>query len=305
MVSLLSESLMSSQASPAGHPVHYVLSVDVEDYFQVEAFAKQISRSDWDRYPCRVVANTHRLLDLFDEFGAKATYFMLGWVANKFPGLAREIHERGHEVACHGFWHRPVYSMTPETFREDLRQACDAIGQACGARVVGYRAPSWSIVKSSLWALDILAEEGFVYDSSIFPIRHDLYGVPDAKRFPYRINGAKGGGLTEFPPATVRIWGTNFPSAGGGYLRILPMWYTEWALRRMAREDGQAMVVYLHPWEVDPEQPRIKAPWKSRFRHYTNLASVEPKLRRMLRTRRFQPFRELVAACAPEKCGGA
>ena len=300
MVSLISESLMSSKASPSiGRPVHYVLSVDVEDYFQVEAFAKQIPRSEWDRYPSRVVANTHRLLDLFDEFGAKGTYFMLGWVANKFPALVREIHQRGHEVACHSFWHRPVYSLTPETFREDLRQACDAIGQACGVRVVGYRAPSWSIVKSSLWALDILAEEGFVYDSSIFPIRHDLYGVPDGKRFPYHVNGANGGGLTEFPPATVRIRGTNFPSAGGGYLRILPMWYTEWALRRMAREDGQALVVYLHPWELDPEQPRIAAPWKSRFRHYTNLASTEPKLRYMLRTRRFQPFRELVAASVP------
>jgi polysaccharide deacetylase family protein (PEP-CTERM system associated) len=270
--------------------------VDVEDYFQVEAFANQIPRSEWDRYPSRVVVNTHRLLDLFDEFGTKATYFTLGWVADKFPGLVREIHERGHEVACHGFWHRPVFSLTPEAFREDLRQARDAITQACGARVLGYRAPSWSIVKSSLWALDILAEEGFVYDSSIFPIRHDLYGIPDAKRFPYRIEGAHGGGLTEFPPATVRILGTNFPMAGGGYLRLLPMWYTEWALRRMEREDGQALVVYLHPWEVDPEQPRIAASWKSRFRHYTNLGCMESKLRQMLRTRRFQPFRELVAA---------
>jgi polysaccharide deacetylase family protein (PEP-CTERM system associated) len=289
---------MSSQASPSiGQQPRYVLSVDVEDYFQVEAFANQIPRSEWNRYPSRVVANTHRLLDLFDEFGTKATYFTLGWVADKFPNLVREIHERGHEVACHGFWHRPVYSLTPEAFREDLRQARNALEQACGVRVLGYRAPSWSIVKSSLWALDILAEEGFAYDSSIFPIRHDLYGIPDAKRFPHRVDGANGGGLTEFPPATVRILGTNFPMAGGGYLRLLPMWYTEWALRRMAREDGEALVVYLHPWEVDPEQPRIAASWKSRFRHYTNLASMEPKLRHMLRTRRFQPFREL-ATCS-------
>src|ERR1017187_7953200 len=183
MVSLISESLMSSQASPSiGRPVHYVLSVDVEDYFQVEAFAKQISRSEWDRYPSRVVANTHRLLDLFDEFGAKGTYFILGWVANKFPALVREIHQRGHEVACHSFWHRPVYSLTPEAFREDLRQARDAIGQACGAPVVGYRAPSWSIVKNSLWALDILAEEGFAYDSSIFSIPQQPYGNTNQKR---------------------------------------------------------------------------------------------------------------------------
>jgi polysaccharide deacetylase family protein (PEP-CTERM system associated) len=270
--------------------LNYVLTVDVEDYFQVEAFANQVSRSDWDRYPSHVVANTRKLLDLFDEFDTKATYFILGWVADKFPELVRDIHSRGHEVACHSFWHRPVYSLTPEAFREDLRQACDAIGQACGVRPVGYRAPSWSIVKSSLWALDILAEEGFTYDSSIFPIQHDLYGIPGAPRSPYRVASDR---LMEYPPATVRTLGANLPAAGGGYLRIFPMWYTEWALRRMAREDGQAAVIYLHPWEVDPKQMRIAAPWKSRFRHYTHLETMESKLRHLLGTRRFQPFREL------------
>ncbi len=277
----------------SGEP-NYVLSVDVEDYFQVEAFARQVSRADWDSYPCRVVANTHRLLDLFDEHNAKATFFTLGWVAAKFPALVRDIQQRGHELACHSFWHRPVFSLTPEAFREDVRDARTAIEQAGGTRVAGYRAPSWSITRNSLWALDVLAEEGFTYDSSIFPIRHDIYGIPDARRFRHQLEGIKAGKLTEFPPSTVRLFGQNLPSAGGGYLRIFPLWYTEWALRRIAREDGRAVVVYLHPWEVDPDQPRMTAPWKSRFRHYTNLGAMESRLRRLLQARRFQPFCNLL-----------
>lgn len=278
---------------------HYILSVDVEDYFQVEAFTAEVPRAEWDRWPSRVVANTHRALDLCDEFGVQATYFTLGWVAHKFPALVREIQARGHELACHSFWHRPIYTLTPEAFREDLRQARDAIEQASGVQVVGYRAPSWSITAKSVWALDILAEEGFVYDSSIFPIRHDLYGYPGAKRFPYRVE-TKHGALTEFPPATVRIWGSTFPAAGGGYLRILPFRYTEWALRCLAQDDGQAIVVYFHPWELDPEQPRIAAGLKSRFRHYTNLGTMEPRLRRLLSEHPFQPFRDLMAAGVQE-----
>ena len=276
----------------------HVLSVDVEDYFQVEAFARQVSLSEWDSYPSRVVANTQRLLDLFDEHSAKGTFFTLGWVAEKFPALVYEIQRRGHELACHSFWHRPVYSLTPEVFREDLRQARHAIEQAGGTRIGGYRAPSWSITNKSLWALEILAEEGFTYDSSIFPIRHDLYGIPDARRVPHRLEGLKSGPLAEFPPATVRVFGTNFPSAGGGYLRIFPLWYTEWALRRLAREQGQVSVVYLHPWEIDPKQPRVAAPWKSRLRHYTNLGSMESRLRHLLRSKQFQPFQGLIDTVA-------
>lgn len=272
----------------------YIMSVDVEDYFQVEAFSKVVPRSEWGQWPSRVVANTHRILDLFDEFAVKGTFFTLGWVAEKFPGLVREIHARGHELASHSYWHRPVYQLTPETFRQDLRQASDAIGQASGVRVAGYRAPSWSITAQSLWALDILAEEGYLYDSSIFPIRHDLYGIPGAKRFPHRVR-AGGGELAEFPPATVSILGNTLPAAGGGYLRILPLTYTQWALRRLERESGSdgVAVVYLHPWEIDPEQPRIAAQLKSRIRHYTNLRLMEPRLRALLRTHRFQPFRAI------------
>lgn len=273
-----------------------ILSVDVEDYFHVEAFAKQVARSDWDTYPSRVTANTHRLLDLFDEHRARGTFFTLGWVADKFPALVRDIHARGHELACHSYWHRPIYSLTPEVFREDLRQAVDTIQQASGVRVVGYRAPTWSITKRSLWALDILAEEGFAYDSSIFPIRHDLYGIPDARRTPHRLTLNGGRELHEFPPATVRFFGSNFPSAGGGYLRILPLWYNAWAVRSLSREPGQVAVVYLHPWEVDPGQPTISAPWKSRFRHYTNIDRMHSRLSRLLSTNRFGAFADLLEA---------
>jgi len=271
----------------------YVLSVDVEDYFQVEAFARHVSRNDWECFPSRVVANTQRTLDLFDEFGAKGTFFILGWVARKFPALVAEIESRGHELACHSFWHRPVYSLTPEAFRQDLRESRDVIQQAGSSAVVGYRAPTWSITAQSMWALDVLAEEGFTYDSSIFPIHHDLYGVPGAKRFPYRLK-TKSGELMEFPPATVKVMNSILPSAGGGYLRILPFSYIRWAIRQLAREDGRAVVLYFHPWEIDPDQPRIQAHAKSRLRHYTNLRKMEPRLRRLLQSHRFEPFRALI-----------
>ena len=274
---------------------HHVLSIDVEDYFQVEAFARDVAREDWDRWPSRVVDNTKRCLDLCDEVGAKATYFTLGWVANKFPGLVREIHQRGHELACHSFWHRRVYTLTPEQFREDVRQAKDIIEQTSGAKVEGYRAPSWSITAKSLWALEVLAEEGFTYDSSIFPIHHDLYGIPGANRFPYRLQTANGGSLTEFPPVTVKIFGATLPAAGGGYLRILPLWFNQWALQRLAHSGSRTAVVYFHPWELDPEQPVITTRLKSRLRHYTNLNRMEARLRKILQTDRYQPFRDILA----------
>jgi polysaccharide deacetylase family protein (PEP-CTERM system associated) len=273
----------------------YILSIDVEDYFQVEAFSRVVSRSEWDQWPSRVIRNTHRCLDLCDEFGTKGTYFVLGWVALKFPGLVKEIQARGHEVACHSFWHRPVYSLTPEAFRQDLRDARSAIEDACGERVHGYRAPTWSITSKSLWALDVLAEEGFTYDSSVFPIRHDIYGYPGAKRVPHEIENTGGRKLLEYPPVTVRVLGRTLPAAGGGYLRIFPLAYTRWALQRLAEEDGRAVVVYFHPWELDPEQPRIAGPLKSRFRHYTNLGRMESRLRDVLRRNRFESFRDLIA----------
>ena len=246
------------EANIAAKPLAHILSVDVEDYFQVEAFAGQVSRESWDNWPSRVVANTQRVLDLFDVHQAKGTFFFVGWVAARFPHLVREVQSRGHEVACHSYWHRTVYSLSPEEFREDTRRAKRVIEDAAGVVVKGYRAPSWSITKECLWALDILAEEGFSYDSSIYPIHHDLYGVPGAKRFPYMYECGNGRELLEFPPATLRFLGTNFPVAGGGYLRIFPSAYTELAFRTFEKNYGERLVVYLHPWEVDPEQPRIE-----------------------------------------------
>lgn len=275
---------------------HYILSIDVEDYFQVEAFSSRISRADWDHWPARVVANTQRCLDLCDRAGVKSTCFVVGWVAEKFPALVREIQARGHELACHSFWHRTVYSLSPEAFREDLRMAKNAIEQASGVRVAGYRAPSWSITPKCTWALDILAEEGFLYDSSIYPIHHDLYGFPGARRFPYRIETAGSCSLAEYPPATVRITNLTLPCCGGGYLRIFPVWYTNWCLRRLERERAATLVVYFHPWEIDPEQPRISGAWKSRLRHYTRLDHMQERLLNLMSARPFVPFRDVLHA---------
>jgi polysaccharide deacetylase family protein (PEP-CTERM system associated) len=290
-----SENCLKSQEYRTAQKTH-VLSVDVEDYFQVEAFAGLVNRESWDQWPSRVVANTQRVLDLFDEHNAKATFFFVGWVAARFPHLVREVQSRGHELACHSYWHRTVYGLTPEEFRQDTRQAKNAIEDATGVRVTGYRAPSWSITKSCLWALDILAEEGFAYDSSIYPIHHDLYGVPGAQRFPYTHACTNGLELREFPPATLRFLGTNFPAAGGGYLRIFPSAITELAFRTFENNYRERVVVYLHPWELDPEQPRIDGSLKSRVRHYTNLGRMQAKLGKVLGQHKFQSFRDVMAS---------
>jgi polysaccharide deacetylase family protein (PEP-CTERM system associated) len=270
----------------------HVLSVDVEDYFQVEAFADVVPRESWDDYPLRVDGNTRRVLDLFDRHGARGTFFFLGWVADRFPGLVREVVARGHEVACHSYWHRPIYRLTPAVFREDTRRARAAIEQAAGLAVSGYRAPTWSITRDSYWALDVLAEEGFLYDSSIYPIRHDLYGVPGGRRFVHQLPCGDGRSLQEYPPATVRLAGATLPAAGGGYLRLFPALYTHWAFRQISAE-GQPVVVYFHPWEIDPAQPRLPGRLRSRFRHYINLHRMERRLEGLLRRYRFQPFRDL------------
>jgi len=279
----------------------HVLSVDVEDYFQVEAFAGSVDRKSWDRWPSRVVASTQRVLDLFDQHNVKGTFFIVGWVAERFPHLVRDIQSRGHELACHSYWHRTVYSLSPDEFRRDTQQAKLAIEDASGVAVRGYRAPSWSITKACLWALDILAEEGFTYDSSIYPIHHDLYGVPGAKRFPYTYSCSNGLKLREFPPATLRLLGTNLPVAGGGYLRIFPSAWTELAFRTFENSYRERVVVYLHPWELDPEQPRIGGPLKSRLRHYTNLHRMSAKVGAVLSQHDFQRFSDVLAAEALEK----
>jgi polysaccharide deacetylase family protein (PEP-CTERM system associated) len=269
-----------------------IFSVDVEDYFHVEAFADTIDRSQWPQFDCRVVANTHRLLDLLDRHQVHGTFFILGWVAERFPGLVRDIVNRGHEPACHSYWHRLVYKLTPEEFRTDTLQAKDVIEQAGGMAVHGYRAPSYSITEQSLWALDVLAECGFSYDSSIFPIAHDVYGIPDAPRIPHKITGE----LMEYPMTTFRLGQRNMPVGGGGYLRLLPMWYTRMGIRR-ANAEGVPLIVYVHPWEVDPEQPRVQGGrLTSRIRHYTNLKKTYERLDDLLAENRFVPFRDALGA---------
>jgi polysaccharide deacetylase family protein (PEP-CTERM system associated) len=267
-----------------------IISVDVEDYFQVEAFARVIHRDAWGAYPSRVEQNTSRLLDLFDQLHVKATFFILGWTADRFPRLVRQIVERGHEPACHSYWHRLVYRLTPDQFRRDAERAKDAIEQVAGVQIYGYRAPSFSITPSSTWALDTLREIGFLYDSSIFPVRHDVYGFRDAPRCPFRLE-TDCGELLEFPLATFRLpGGAVLPVAGGGYLRMLPGWYTKAGVHQAWR-DGLTVVSYVHPWELDPDQPRLNGPIRSRLRHYTNLGRTESRLRELLSLGSFTSFR--------------
>jgi polysaccharide deacetylase family protein (PEP-CTERM system associated) len=271
-----------------------IASVDVEDYFHVEAFARVIDRAQWSEYTPRVEANTRRLLDLFDESGVHGTFFILGWVAERFPALVREIVARGHEPACHSYWHRLIYTLSPDEFRQDTGRAKSVIEDACGQPVTGYRAPSFSITRRSRWALEILVESGFKYDSSVFPVTHDVYGVPDAPRGPFIVD-TPSGPILEYPMTTFRIAlgrnaaGPNLPVAGGGYLRMLPAWYTRWGAGR-AWQEGLPLISYVHPWEIDPGQPRIAAPLKSRLRHYTNLGKTEDRLRQLFGLGEFGPF---------------
>ena len=278
------------------------ITVDVEDYFQVNAFARQIRSDQWDSYPLRVERNTNLILDMFDEFGVKATFFVLGWVAERVPGLVSEIHRRGHEIACHGYGHQLIYSIGPQKFREDISRARDILQEICGERVVGYRAPSYSITAKSLWALDILIEEGFSYDSSIFPVLHDTYGIPDASRFPGTLRCASGT-IREFPLSTLPLGllGKEYrlPVAGGGYLRLFPAWVVGGALEKINIRERQPAVLYFHPWEIDPDQPRIKAGYKSTFRHYLNLRQTEGKLRTLLARLKFGTMREVLDARLP------
>jgi polysaccharide deacetylase family protein (PEP-CTERM system associated) len=271
--------------------------VDVEDYFQVEAFADVVDRRSWESYPCRVVENTRRILDLADRLEIHGTFFILGWVAERYPALVREIVSRGHEPACHSYWHRLIYKLSPAEFREDTIRAKDVIEQAAGMPVSGYRAPSYSITSCFLWALDALAEAGFRYDSSIFPIQHDIYGIPDAPRLPFRVE-TPSGELVEYPITTFKLGSRNMPVGGGGYLRIFPFWYTRMGFRRVAAENAP-LIVYIHPWEVDPEQPRLAGRLKSRLRHYTNLSKTQSRLSRLLQMGEFSSFRAAgLEACA-------
>jgi polysaccharide deacetylase family protein (PEP-CTERM system associated) len=276
-----------SAATAADAPIVNALTIDVEDYFHVSVFDGLVPRSQWNQLESRVCANTERLLEVIGE--TKGTFFVLGWVAERFPHLIRTIVDAGHEIASHGFEHRLVYDQTPSAFRADVHKAKAALEAACGKEVMGYRAPSYSITPQSLWALDILIEEGYRYDSSIFPIRHDRYGIPLSPRHPYLLHRAAGT-LLEAPGSTTMLGPLNLPVAGGGYFRILPYAWTRWGISRLNRGERQAAIFYLHPWEIDPDQPRLKAGFLSRFRHYRNLDKTEDRLRHLLRDFQFAPM---------------
>jgi polysaccharide deacetylase family protein (PEP-CTERM system associated) len=270
------------------------LTFDVEEYFQVEALRDVVDAREWDRIPPRVVPVTLRILDMLDRWSVSATFFVVGWVAERHPELVREIQRRGHELGCHGYAHRPIYSMDPETFRDDVRHAKRTIEDATGEPVIGYRAPTCSIVRKTLWALSVLAEEGFRYDSSIFPIHHDRYGIPDAVRSPHRVRVA-GGELIEFPLTTVRVAGQNLPFCGGGYFRLAPYPLVRAALRHVNRHDEMPAMVYLHPWEMDPDQPRFNLRRLDGFRQYVNLSRTADKLERLLADFSFAPAQRVLA----------
>lgn len=261
--------------------IRNALTVDVEDYFQVSAFADNIEQHEWDEHPLRVENNTYKLLDLFDEYQVKATFFTLGWVAERKRDMVFEIARRGHEVACHGYSHQLVYNQTPEVFQQETVRAKSTLEDIIQQPVLGYRAASYSITEKSLWALDILAESGFVYDSSIFPVRHDRYGMPDTPEHPYHLKTPAGHSIIEFPLSTAKILNYRLPVAGGGYFRLYPYWLSKAGLKQINRQQ-KPFIFYLHPWEVDPEQPRISASWFSRFRHYNNLDKCEPRLRNLM-----------------------
>lgn len=255
-------------------------TVDVEDYFHVSAFASVIRPEDWDHYECRVENSTRQILELAAKHSTRGTFFILGWVADRYPNLVREIQLAGHEIGCHSYWHQLVYDLGPKRFRNDLVKARDTLEYITGSPVRLFRAPSFSITQQSSWALEILVEEGFDVDSSIYPIRHDRYGIPGSPKTPHVI-ATPVGEIREFPGMTCEIAGLTVPVGGGGYLRLLP-WSLTSRLLQQIRQKSRPLNVYLHPWEVDVDQPRISASLKSRFRHYQNLKSTAPKLSRLL-----------------------
>lgn len=256
------------------------LTIDVEDYFHVTAFTGDIDRARWSSLESRVERNTARLCEIFARHNVRATFFVLGWVAERYPNIVRELYAAGHEIACHGLSHELIYRQTAAVFREETVRAKTLLEDLTGAPVRGYRAATYSIVRDTLWALDVLAELGFEYDSSIFPVRHDLYGIPDAPRTPHRVASGR---LLEVPLTTVKIAGQQLPCSGGGYFRLLPYKLFKWALRRVNEHDRMPVIFYSHPWEIDPSQPRVaSASLKSRFRHYVNLEQTEARLHRLL-----------------------
>lgn len=272
-------------------------TIDVEDYYQVSAFERIVDRSQWNGFDSRVVASTRRILEILDRRSTRATFFTLGWVAEREPKLVREIADAGHEIGCHSHLHRLVYSLDRESFRMDLRESKDALEQATGKPVRSYRAPSFSITHRSVWALEVLIEEGFLHDSSIFPICHDRYGIPSAPTGPFVVQTASGN-ITEFPPTIYKAWKWNVPVAGGGYFRLYPYQITKQFAKAVNR-DGRPVNLYLHPWEFDPDQPRMGGiSALTRFRHYVNLRSTARKFSRFLSHASFDTMSASLAAAS-------
>jgi polysaccharide deacetylase family protein (PEP-CTERM system associated) len=270
----------------------HAFSVDVEDWYQVSDFEELVEFSAWRWYESRIIGNTERVLALLAEARVKATFFVLAWNAERHPALPRMIAAAGHEIATHGYAHRLVYEIGAEAFRADVERSKKLLEDLTGREVVGYRAPSFSVTARSLWALDVLLDLGFRYDSSIFPVRDPLYGIPNAHRFPFPITRS-GLALTEFPVSTIRAGSRTLP-LGGAYLRLLPYAYTRWGLRRLEGE-AQPALLYMHPWELDPDQPRLRVRGKRGFStHYVRLRSMEGKVRRLLRDFRFAPIAQVL-----------
>ena len=302
-----------------------ILSIDVEDYYMVTALSEVVKREHWDCCKSRVELSTYRLLKILEESRngerSSATFFCLGCVAERYPHLIREIHNLGFEIASHGYDHQQITKMTPAQFREDIRKSKAILENITGEKVLGYRAPSYSITEKTLWALEILIEEGFFYDSSIFPVHHDFYGIPNAPRSPFMINSRGEGrirfeplnfnqqqstqirnpkseirNLIEFPISTLRIAGQNLPVSGGGYFRLFPLRFTRWALKRIKAENSGPVVFYLHPWEIDSGQPRLNGlSFRSGFRHYLNLHKTETRLRKLLKSFSFTSFKKVIS----------
>ena len=271
-------------------------TIDVEDYFQVSAFGQAVSPDNWDSFELRVEQNTHKILNICDEIGIKGTFFTLGWVAQRVPQLVKEISQRGHEIASHGYSHQLIYKQTPEVFKKETVDSKSILEDLAQTEVVGYRAASYSITRKSLWALDILSDAGFKYDSSIFPVHHDTYGIPDSPQKPYHIKTQSGASLIEFPLSAAPLGKLRMPVAGGGYFRLYPYWMFDSLVKRFMKETDAPYVFYLHPWEVDPDQPRIEASLLSKFRHYNNLDKCETRLKKFLRAHQFTTMQEVLNA---------
>lgn len=274
-------------------PITNALTIDVEDYFQVSAFAPYIRRDEWDARECRVEANVDRILAMLERRGTRATFFTLGWVAERYPSLVRRIVAQGHELASHGYGHQRASELTPEAFGEDIRRAKGILEDLGGRPVLGYRAPSFSIGEGNLWAFDSLAEAGYRYSSSVYPIQHDHYGMPDAPRFAHEVRP----GLLEIPVTTLRMMNRNLPSSGGGYFRLLPYALSRWMLRQVNSGDGASAIFYFHPWEIDAGQPRVAGiDAKTRFRHYVNIGRMERRLEQLLADFRWGRMDEIFLA---------